>query len=308
MPAILQNYKPVDAERLKNPDDGDWLMVRRTYDGWGYSPLEQITPANVTRLQPVWVVLDRRDQRPRGAADRQQRRDVRRDAGQPGDRARREDRRRCCGATAGRCRRTSILLHGTSRGVALYGDKVFFAAGEAVLVALDAKTGQEVWTAKVADNKNGYYMSLAPLVADGKVMVGASGGEIGVRGFVAAFDAETGKEAVADLHRAGARRAGQRDVAERRSVEDRRRLGLGDRQLRSGDQPRVLGHRQRRPVDGRSASRRQPLHLVDDRDRRRDRQDQGTLPVPPERFVGLGRSVAADPRRLHSATAGRSRG
>ena len=49
------------AERLKKPEDGDWLMVRRTYDGWGYSPLEQITPGNVARLQPVWVVLDRRD-------------------------------------------------------------------------------------------------------------------------------------------------------------------------------------------------------------------------------------------------------
>ena len=54
MPAILQSYKPVDAERLKKPADGDWLMVRRTYDGWGYSPLDQITAANVTRLQPVW--------------------------------------------------------------------------------------------------------------------------------------------------------------------------------------------------------------------------------------------------------------
>ena len=52
---ILQNYKPVTAERLKSPDDSDWLMVRRTYDGWGYSPLDQITPANVARLQPVWV-------------------------------------------------------------------------------------------------------------------------------------------------------------------------------------------------------------------------------------------------------------
>src|ERR1044072_6590050 len=53
-PAILQNYKPVDADRLKRPADGDWLMVRRTYSGWGYSPLDQITPANVARLQPVW--------------------------------------------------------------------------------------------------------------------------------------------------------------------------------------------------------------------------------------------------------------
>ena len=64
---------------------------------------------------------------------------------------------------------------------------------EAVLVALDAKTGREVWSATVEDNRKGYYMSLAPLVADGKVMVGASGGELGVRGFVAAFDVETGK-------------------------------------------------------------------------------------------------------------------
>ena len=55
VPRILQNYKPVTAERLKKPEDGDWLMVRRTYDGWGYSPLDQITPGNVARLQPVWV-------------------------------------------------------------------------------------------------------------------------------------------------------------------------------------------------------------------------------------------------------------
>src|SRR5690242_1368088 len=55
VPAVLQNYKPVTADRLKKPEDGDWLTVRRTYDGWGYSPLDQITPANVARLQPLWV-------------------------------------------------------------------------------------------------------------------------------------------------------------------------------------------------------------------------------------------------------------
>src|SRR6059036_4059807 len=54
MPAVLQNYKPVTAERLKKPEEGDWLMVRRTYDGWGYSPLDQITTKNVEKLQPVW--------------------------------------------------------------------------------------------------------------------------------------------------------------------------------------------------------------------------------------------------------------
>src|SRR5690242_13043142 len=55
IPTILQNYKPVTAERLLKPEDSDWPMVRRTYDGWGYTPLDQITPANVARLHPAWV-------------------------------------------------------------------------------------------------------------------------------------------------------------------------------------------------------------------------------------------------------------
>src|SRR5262249_16774102 len=54
VPQVLQNYQPVTAERLKNPEPGNWLMIRRTYDGWGYSPLNQITTQNVSRLKPVW--------------------------------------------------------------------------------------------------------------------------------------------------------------------------------------------------------------------------------------------------------------
>jgi len=52
IPGVLQSYNPVTAERLLRPEDGSWLMVRRTYDGWGYSPLDQITPNNIARLQP----------------------------------------------------------------------------------------------------------------------------------------------------------------------------------------------------------------------------------------------------------------
>ena len=51
------NYKSVTAERLKKPEDSDWLSVRRTYDGWGYSPLDQIKRSNVDKLQLQWVVL-----------------------------------------------------------------------------------------------------------------------------------------------------------------------------------------------------------------------------------------------------------
>src|SRR5882762_11498055 len=53
MPEVLRQYTPVTAERLKNPEDGNWLMFRRTFDGWGYSPLGEITPANVGPLQPA---------------------------------------------------------------------------------------------------------------------------------------------------------------------------------------------------------------------------------------------------------------
>ena len=53
-PDVLKQYQTVTAERLLQPEDGNWLMIRRTYDGWGYSPLDQITPANVARLRPVW--------------------------------------------------------------------------------------------------------------------------------------------------------------------------------------------------------------------------------------------------------------
>ena len=64
-----------------------------------------------------------------------------------------------------------------------------------MLVALDAKTGKVAWEAKVEDWKTGYYMTMAPLIVKGKVLVGVAGGEFGVRGFVAAFDADTGKSA-----------------------------------------------------------------------------------------------------------------
>jgi alcohol dehydrogenase (cytochrome c) len=194
VPAILQSYKPVTADRLKKPEDSDWLMARRTYDGWGYSPLEQITRGNVTRLQPVWSFST-------GVTNGHQAPPIVNNGVMfvvtPGNQVIALDAK--TGDVLWRYRRPLpedvILLHATSRGVALHGNKVLFAAGEAVLVALDARTGKEIWTTKVAENKNGYYMSLSPLVVGDRVMVGTSGGELGVRGFVAAYDVETGKEA-----------------------------------------------------------------------------------------------------------------
>jgi alcohol dehydrogenase (cytochrome c) len=193
MPQVLQNYKSITAERLTKPEDGDWAMVRRTYDGWGYSPLAQITPQNVKQLQPAWVFST-------GMTSGHEAAPVVANGvmfvATPGSQVIALDA--ATGNFLWRFKRQlpegAIIPHPTSRGVALYGDKVFLAAGDATLVALDVKTGKEVWSKQVADNKSGYYMSLAPLAADGKIMVGCSGGEMGIRGFVAAFQAETGEE------------------------------------------------------------------------------------------------------------------
>jgi alcohol dehydrogenase (cytochrome c) len=193
MPDILKAYSPVTEERLRKPSDADWLMIRRTYDGWGYSPLNEITPANINRLQPAWVFAT-------GVSSGHEAAPVVNNGvmfiSTPSHRVVAIDAR--TGTILWRyikeVAENVVAPHPTSRGVALYGDKVFFAANDAVLVALNARTGEQAWTAKVAENKNGYYMTLAPLVAGGTVMVGASGGELGVRGFVAAYDPDNGRE------------------------------------------------------------------------------------------------------------------
>jgi alcohol dehydrogenase (cytochrome c) len=190
---LLTNYRTVTDERLKNPDPADWLMIRRTWDGWGYSPLDQITTKNVSKLEPAWIVAT-------GQTNGHEAAPVINNGvmfvATPGQQVLALDAK--TGTFLWRYRHRLpedvILLHPTSRGVALYGDKVFFAGGDAVLVALDAKTGKELWTTQVGDNTAGYYMSLAPQIAGGKILVGTSGGELGIRGFVAAFDPETGME------------------------------------------------------------------------------------------------------------------
>jgi alcohol dehydrogenase (cytochrome c) len=81
----------------------------------------------------------------------------------------------------------------TNRGVALLEDLVFVGSLDGWLYALDAKTGAERWTVQVGDNKTGHSITMAPLAIDGMVIVGVSGGEAGIRGFLDAYDAETGK-------------------------------------------------------------------------------------------------------------------
>jgi alcohol dehydrogenase (cytochrome c) len=91
------------------------------------------------------------------------------------------DQRVCCGAN--------------NRGLAIHGDKLFMGTLDAHLIAVDARNGQPLWNTTVADSKLAYSVTMAPLVIKDKVIVGTGGGEYGIRGFIAAYDVETGKEA-----------------------------------------------------------------------------------------------------------------
>jgi alcohol dehydrogenase (cytochrome c) len=79
-----------------------------------------------------------------------------------------------------------------NRGAAVYGDKVYIGTLDDKLVALDAKTGKVAWSKDIADPSLGYSETMAPTVVDGKVLIGTNGGEYGIRGFVKAFDANSG--------------------------------------------------------------------------------------------------------------------
>lgn len=175
-----------------HPDE--WLTHARTLDGWRYSPLAELTPASVGGLRLRWVhQLTTNDPiieatplvaggamfmavPPAGVVAL----DLK--TGTPIWHYGRDlplKMSLCCGRV--------------NRGVALLGSTVFLGTLDAHLVALDAATGAPRWEVKVADATEGYSITVAPLAVGDLVIVGVSGGEFGVRGFVAAYAADTGK-------------------------------------------------------------------------------------------------------------------
>lgn len=189
--AGIERYSPVTDARLVAPEPENWLHYRGTYNAWGFSPLDQINTSNVKNLRPVWAFST-------GLTEGHQAPPIVNDGimyvaatfnvvfaldAKTGELLWKYKRELPADLA---------MLHPTTRGVGLYEDKVYLATLDCFLVALDAKTGEVVWEKKVEDYKTGYYMTLAPLVAKGKVLVGVSGGERGIRGFVEAFDAKTG--------------------------------------------------------------------------------------------------------------------
>jgi alcohol dehydrogenase (cytochrome c) len=178
-------------DSAKEPQN--WLMYSGDYAGRRFSALDQITAANAAGLVPKWAYQTmaggKFETTPlvvdgvlygTGQDDRAYALDAR--SGRPiwqYQRALPADIRPCCGRV--------------NRGLAILGDKVFLGTLDAHVIALDAKTGNVIWDVNAADYRAGYSFTLAPLAIKNLVIVGVSGGEYGIRGFIEAYDATSGE-------------------------------------------------------------------------------------------------------------------
>ncbi|MCI0666035.1 MAG: PQQ-binding-like beta-propeller repeat protein, partial [Acidobacteria bacterium] len=185
----------VTDERIRRAESepGNWLTYSGNYQGHRYSSLNEINKTNVKRLKPAWVYQIRESgrlasspivvdgiiyitERPHIVTALDGR------TGRPLWSYRRPpvtDFRGCCGQV--------------NRGLAILDDALFLGTMDAHLVALDMRTGKVRWDVIVADYKTGHSISVAPLAVKDKIIVGIAGGEFGIRGFLDAYDAKTGK-------------------------------------------------------------------------------------------------------------------
>ena len=189
----VENYVPVTEEMLKNPPAGDWLMARRTYQGWSYSPLEQITRANVGRLHLAWSwSMSDQDGANQtmplvhngiiylvGTAGTVQALN-----GKTGDLLWQQD--------VGPGEAISI---GAMRNLAIYEDRLIVATTDARLVALDAVTGRLLWETTIESHAKGFANSGGPIVVHGRAINGLGGCDRygPERCFISAYDVVTGK-------------------------------------------------------------------------------------------------------------------
>jgi alcohol dehydrogenase (cytochrome c) len=177
------------GERFREAEPGtDWPGYNGDAGGNRYTTLSGITKANVARLTPKWSFTLQ------GAGFLQ---------GTPvvvGGIMYMPASNECYALDAGtgrqiwHYRRQGEKFGGTNRGVAVAGDRVFLQTEKAHIVALNRFTGEVVWDTEMADWRQSYFATSAPLVAGGLVVAGIGGGEHGTRGFVAAYDPATGKE------------------------------------------------------------------------------------------------------------------
>lgn len=176
-------------------DPGNWLHYQGNVEGHRYSPLTQITKANASKLRPAWVYqIDKLDKFEASPIVRD---GIMYISEPPSDVTALETR---SGKVLWKYKRTlpdglPFCCGRVNRGVGISGNTIYIGTLDAHLVALDASTGHVLWDVQVADIKKGYSSTVSPLIVKDKVIMGSAGGEFGVRGFIAAYDAKTGKEA-----------------------------------------------------------------------------------------------------------------
>jgi alcohol dehydrogenase (cytochrome c) len=186
----------VTSQRMEHAasEPQNWIVYGGGYDNQRYSNLKQITPGNVKNLEQKWVLQNQVPgawesnplvvdgimyvtERPNDvmALDAKTGKMFWIYRWTPDASA-----RVCCGSN--------------NRGVAILGNTLFVGTLDAHLIALDSRTGKPLWNIAVADVKDAYSITMAPMIVKDKVVVGIGGGEFGIRGFIAAFDPKTGKE------------------------------------------------------------------------------------------------------------------
>ncbi len=194
-PIPMPNIGSVSQSMLDGAakDSKNWLHPNGSYEQTRYSPASQINTGNVSKLRPAFVfqtgIVESMETAPLvvngvmflttsynhvyaiNAKTGEQYWHYKHKIGPVST--------YCCGPN--------------NKGVAISEGKLFMGTLDAKLVALDAKSGKMLWETQIADPELGYSETMAPAVADGKVLIGTNGGEYGVRGFVKAFDANSGK-------------------------------------------------------------------------------------------------------------------
>jgi PQQ-dependent dehydrogenase (methanol/ethanol family) len=156
-PAPAQVTKKINVSQDQlakaGSDSRNWLHTQGNYAQTRYYPGAQINTKNVRKLRPAFVFQTEVNESMETAPF-------------------------CCGPN--------------NRGVAISGGKLFMGTLDAKLIALDALSGKLVWEKQIADPEKGYSETMAPTVVENKVLIGTNGGEYGIRGFLKAFDADSG--------------------------------------------------------------------------------------------------------------------
>jgi len=191
--AQIANVSPVTDATLSNPLESDWIHWRRTQDGWGHSPLDEINRENVGSLQMAWSwALEPGTQQTTPLVH-----DGVMYLASPGNVIHALDA--ATGDLIWEYRRqfeSAAGSRGQTRGLSIYGDKVFLNTADAHVVALNANTGEVAWDTEVADSSKGFRFTSGAVVAQGKVISGITGclrfWDDGC--FITAHDSETGQE------------------------------------------------------------------------------------------------------------------